>query len=100
MDEDFHARFSAKERRYEYHIVREETPFNHKRAWFLKYDVDFNLLKKCALLVVGEHDFTAFCKANAEVKHKRCIIFDSFWEPTRVPKPVQNHIILKCFLEL
>lgn len=82
MDEDFHARFSAKERRYEYRIVREETPFTNKRAWFLKYDVDFNLLNKCASLVVGNHDFTPFCKANAEVEHKRCIVFDSFWEKT------------------
>jgi tRNA pseudouridine38-40 synthase len=82
VDEDFHARFSAKERRYEYHTVSEETPFSHKRAWCLKYDMDFNLLNECAALVVGNHDFTAFCKANAEVEHKRCIVFDSKWKKT------------------
>ena len=82
VDEAFHARFSAKGRRYEYHTVSEETPFTHKRAWWLKYDVDFNLLNECAALVVGNHDFTAFCKANAEVEHKRCIVFDSKWEKT------------------
>ena len=36
IDEDFHGLFSAKERRYEYHTVTEETPFTHKRAWCLK----------------------------------------------------------------
>ena len=81
-DEDFHARFSAKERRYEYAIVTEETPFTHKRFWGLKYDVDFNILNDCASLVIGNHDFTAFCKANAEVEHKQCIVFDSQWEKT------------------
>ena len=81
-DEDFHARFSAKERRYEYYTVREETPFTHKRSWCLKYEVDFEVLNECAALVIGNHDFTAFCKANAEVKHKRCIVFDSKWERT------------------
>ena len=82
VDENFHARFSAKERRYEYHTVSEETPFNYKRAWCLKYDVDFHLLDECAALLRGNHDFTAFCKANAEVEHKRCIVFDSKWEKT------------------
>ena len=81
-DEDFHARFSAKERQYEYVAVSEQTPFTHMRAWYLKYDVDINLLNKCAELVVGNHDFTAFCKANAEVEHKRCIVFESRWEKT------------------
>jgi len=82
VDENFHARFSATERRYEYHTVLEETPFNYKRAWCLKYDVDFHLLDECAALLLGDHDFTAFCKANAEVEHKRCIVFYSKWEKT------------------
>jgi tRNA pseudouridine38-40 synthase len=82
MDEDFHARFSAKERRYEYQTVTEETPFTHMRSWCLKYDVDYNILNDCAALIIGNHDFTTFCKANAEVEHKRCIVFDSQWEKT------------------
>lgn len=81
-NQDFHARFSAKDRRYEYHTVTEETPFTHKRSWCLKYSVDLQVLNECAALVIGNHDFTAFCKANAEVKHKRCIVFDSKWERT------------------
>ena len=84
VDEAFHARFSAKDRRYEYHTVSEETPFTHKRAWCLKNDVDLNLLNECAVLVIGNHDFTAFCKANAEIEHKRCIVFTSKWEKTSV----------------
>ena len=97
IDENFHARFSAKERRYEYYTVLEETPFTHKRAWCLKYDVDFNLLNECAVLVVGNHDFTAFCKANADVKHKRCIVFDSKWEKTS--KGLTYHVKANRFLQ-
>jgi tRNA pseudouridine38-40 synthase len=96
-DEEFHARFSAKERRYEYHTVTEETPFTHKRFWGLKYDVDFNILNDCASLVIGNHDFTAFCKANAEVEHKRCIVFDSQWEKTSIG--LTYHVKANRFLQ-
>jgi tRNA pseudouridine38-40 synthase len=97
VDEDFHARFSAKERRYEYLTVVEETPFTHKRAWCLRYDMDFNLLNECAALVIGNHDFTAFCKANAEVEHKRCIVFDSKWE--KISTGLTYHVKANRFLQ-
>ena len=96
-DEDFHARFSAKERRYEYDTVAEETPFTYKRSWCLKYDVNFKLLNECATLVIGNHDFTAFCKANAEVEHKRCIVFDSQWEKTS--RGLTYHVKANRFLQ-
>ena len=82
VNEDFHARFSAKERRYEYHIVDKPTPFNHNRAWCMKYEVDFDIIQSCAEMVIGDHDFTAFCKATAEVGHKHCIVYESQWEKT------------------
>ena len=45
---DFHARFSAKERIYEYLIINRSSPLSlsQKRAWHLKKKLDFNLLKK------------------------------------------------------
>ena len=79
-DTKFHARFSAKKRKYEYHIQFSETPFNYDRAWCSKYVIDFSLLNKCAELVNINNDFTAFCKSNSEVSHKRCTIYSSFWE--------------------
>ena len=97
VDEEFHARFSAKERRYEYHTVTEETPFTHKRFWGFKYDVNFNILNDCAALVIGNHDFTAFCKANAEVEHKRCIVFDSQWDKTSIG--LTYHVKANRFLQ-
>jgi len=83
VDEDFHSRFSAKKRAYEYHFSNEETPFTYQRAWTPKYDVDFQSLESCAALIIGEHDFTSFCKATAEVDHKICTVFESNWEKTK-----------------
>ena len=82
VDTDFHARFSATNRRYQYQTVREYTPFTRNRAWHLNYEIDPTILNACAEMVIGDHDFTAFCKANAEVEHKRCIFTESKWEKT------------------
>ncbi len=30
-------------------------------------------------MLKGEHDFTSFCSAQAEVNHKRCIIYHAEW---------------------
>ena len=40
------------------------------------------LLKKCADVLPGEHDFTSFCKVTAEVDHKLCIVRSAYWEET------------------
>ncbi len=79
VDEDFHARFSATAREYEYHLVKRQSPFSRKYAAELKWDIDPKLLYECASLLKGEHDFTSFCKANAEVENKICIIYKADW---------------------
>ncbi|MBC8213488.1 MAG: tRNA pseudouridine(38-40) synthase TruA [Candidatus Marinimicrobia bacterium] len=83
VDDDFHARFSAKEREYSYHITTQFSPITQRYEWWVKKDMDTDKLYKCAKIVIGDHDFTSFCKANAEVKHKRCIVFISEWEITK-----------------
>ena len=81
-DVDFHARFSAREREYEYHIVKYFSPITRNYTSPLKWKVDRKLLKECADLLVGEHDFTSFCKSTAEVDNKLCIVHSVSWEET------------------
>ena len=78
--EDFHARFSARERQYRYVISTQTTALDRNRAWQVYQNLDIEIMKKCAELFIGEHDFTSFCSAQAEVDHKRCIIYHSKWE--------------------
>lgn len=79
-DKEFHARFSARERQYRYVISTQTTALDRHRAWQVYQELDVNTLKACAELFIGEHDFTSFCSAQAEVDHKRCIIYHSAWE--------------------
>lgn len=74
MPEDFHARFSAKERSYRYHIINRRARlaiFAH-RAWHVKVPLDVNAMQQGAAYLLGNHDFTSFrdsqCQAKSPIK--------------------------------
>lgn len=77
VDQDFHARFCAMERRYRYillnHPVRPGL-FSGKTGWF-HLPLDVGLMQHAASHLLGEHDFSAFraagCQAKSPVKHLR-----------------------------
>jgi tRNA pseudouridine38-40 synthase len=62
---DFSARFSARSRTYRYRIFnrRVASPFEHRRALWIKRHLDADLLNAAAQLLLGEHDFRAFTPA-------------------------------------
>ena len=72
--EDFHARFNAKLRTYEYLIINRQgtLSINKNRAWHVKKKIDLNLMKKGAKLFEGSHDFSTFraaaCSAKSPLK--------------------------------
>ena len=78
-DDDFHARFSAISREYEYRMVKHFSPINRNYTTLLKWKVESKLLKKCEDILSGEHDFTSFCKSTAEVDHKLCFVHSASW---------------------
>jgi tRNA pseudouridine38-40 synthase len=60
----FHARFSATSRSYRYLVVegRDVPDFLSSIAWPVNGPLDVASMSTAAALVVGEHDFRAFCK--------------------------------------
>ncbi len=71
---DFHARFSAVERRYRYRIANRRAPLtlDRNRAWRVTVPLDAAAMHAAAQLLVGRHDFTSFraadCQADSPVK--------------------------------
>lgn len=65
---DFHARFCAKGKEYLYlvDISKVRNVFSTDLALHYPYDIDVPKLREAALLMVGQHDFAAFCKAEAK----------------------------------
>lgn len=74
-DEDFHARFSAKGKEYIYRV--KNTPqrdvFTDRLALWYHGTLDERAMDKAAKLFIGEHDFAAFCKAEAK-EHLRSTV--------------------------
>ena len=67
---DFHARFSAKGRRYLYRIVNRTAPptLEKRRVWHLKKPLDVAAMAEAASALVGRHDFTTFRDADCQAK--------------------------------
>jgi len=74
VPEDWHARFSAVERRYLYRIsVRRAPPaLLRGRVWHVPHPLDAGAMQQGADHLVGHHDFTTFraseCQADSPVK--------------------------------
>ena len=79
MNEDFNSRYSAKKREYLYRISRNYSPFLRKYSWYQKYNIDFNKLQKCSDIILGEHDFSNFCKSISLQEMNFCNISKSTW---------------------
>lgn len=71
---DFHARFSAVERRYVFRLVERRAPVTHDRGrvWQVLQRLDIDAMRAGAAFLVGRHDFTTFrsamCQAASPVK--------------------------------
>ena len=72
--DDFHARFLAKQRVYQYSIINRRPPLTFQRqlAWVIYKKLDIKKIKEAALLFEGKHDFNAFrsidCQSSSSIK--------------------------------
>jgi tRNA pseudouridine38-40 synthase len=64
--EDFHPRFNAVAKTYEYRIYRAEVclPFERLYTYHHPYPLDIDRIAELARLFEGEHDFSAFAAAD------------------------------------
>ncbi len=81
VPEDFHARFSAAGKTYEYRILNRQTrsPILSKRAWHIREVLELEAMKLAAAGFVGKHDFSAFCSSGHSVSTFDRTIFTSEW---------------------
>ena len=74
VEDDFHARFSALERRYTFRLVTRRAPVTHDKGlvWQVLNRLDVAAMRAGAAHLIGHHDFTTFrstlCQAASPVK--------------------------------
>lgn len=84
-DTDFHARFSAKGKKYSYHMINSRFPSALYRnyAYHINYSerLDIGRMQKAAEAFVGTYDFAGFMAAGSIVKDTVRTIFEISVEP-------------------
>lgn len=74
VDDDFHARFSALERKYIFRLVARRAPVTHDAGivWQVRHQLDAQAMQDGANRLLGRHDFTTFrstiCQANSPIR--------------------------------
>ncbi len=70
--EDFHARFDAISKRYDYYLSYDiDNPFLQRYRAFYRGRLNIERMKECAALFVGTHDFTSFTSSRIDPRKSR-----------------------------
>ena len=102
VTEDFHARFSAIERRYTFRLVARRAPVvqDAGQVWQVRHPLDVAAMRAGARALIGTHDFTTFraslCQARSPVKSLDEITLDAVPYPAGVE--IRFHLRARSFL--
>ena len=77
IQDDFHARYSAVSRTYEYWISTKKDPFLIGRSYMFTKKLNIELMNKGANMLIGTQDFGAFSKSKE--KNNTCTILSAYW---------------------
>lgn len=78
--DEFHARFDALSRSYEYRIRTAKRVHHRQNELQLSGAfLDVEAMKLCAEILKGELDFSLFSKPDPEIPHSRCTILKADW---------------------
>ncbi|MDO4467767.1 MAG: tRNA pseudouridine(38-40) synthase TruA [Bacillota bacterium] len=70
--EDFHARFSAKSKRYDYVCTYEvNNPFVHKYKTILRTKVNVERMREASTYLLGTHDYTSYSSSKIDPRKPR-----------------------------
>ena len=80
--DDFHPRYCDSVKTYEYTVLntRIEDPVRRKYTYHVFDPLDICVMREAAEILVGTHDFSAFCSAGSQVKSKIRTINELFVE--------------------
>ena len=80
VNSDFHARFDALSRTYNYQIIQRRSSLMRNMTWHIYKKIEKKLLEECAGILIGEHDFINFCiPSESEYQTTICHISESYW---------------------
>ncbi len=79
VNDDFHARFSAKSKEYHYYLnTGTYDLFKRNYITYKRLNLDLDLMREACQLLIGKHDFTNFNTTPKEVKFNQIITITKF----------------------
>jgi tRNA pseudouridine38-40 synthase len=80
VEDDYHSRFEAISRKYEYRISRKKNPFQRGLSYEFNGDLDINLMNEACKILFFNTDFQCFSKIHTDVLTFNCTIIEARWE--------------------
>ena len=80
VTDDFHARFDATKRTYEYHIHTFKDAFINDGSWLHQIPLDLDKMNEACQILFKYNDFECFSKTNSDVRTFNCSIFEANWK--------------------
>lgn len=95
---DFHARFSATERRYHYRILPRRAPpvLARGQVWHVLHPLDAEAMREAATHLIGRHDFTTFRAAQCQAKSPVKTLDEITIRPVDTPHGTELHLAFRA----
>jgi len=79
---EFHARYDARWKTYEYHILNRlvRSPLQHLYTWWIPEPLDVAALEAAARALPGDHDFSTFRAAGGRPGHAGRRVREAVWQ--------------------
>lgn len=78
--DDYHARFEATSRKYEYRIARKKNPFLTGATYQFEMPLDMERMNEACALFFNHIDYECFSKVKTDVFTYNCTIEEARWE--------------------
>jgi len=85
VPEDFHARFDAKSKIYQYHVLNRaaRAAVGRSYAWFIHRPLDLDAMRRATEVMVGRRDFKAFESTGSPRAHTVRNVMGAGWVERR-----------------
>ncbi len=80
VDNDYHSRFEAISRKYEYRISRKKNPFQKGLSYEFNGNLDIELMNEASQILFKYIDYQCFSKIKTEVLTFNCTILEAQWQ--------------------
>lgn len=78
--DNFHARFSALSRTYQYHVSNARLPFEQGQYCRIYFNPDVQAMNDAAAVLMQYRDFTSFAKLHTDNKTNICHLSEAHWD--------------------